>query len=219
LPCDDDQNRPITLDLNGHVAVRAKPAGSTQPTEVLLTNSSFSGESVRVSMNRDYLARAVRLGFRELCLKDDKSAILSVDADRQYVWMPLTPEAAIPPSKTAIRIVSPNSESEPSPPTNRIERKTPVMPEPVTQPNGNGQSNGHAKSNGRAKVNGEARRTKAHPQDIAALIERAQKLRGSLHELTHEASGLVKALKQHRRQGRVIQSTLASLRQLKGLGA
>lgn len=34
----------------------------------------------------------------------------------------------------------------------------------------------------------------------------------------YEASGLVKALKQHRRQSRAIQNTIASLKQLKTLG-
>ena len=52
-----------------------------------------------------------------------------------------------------------------------------------------------------------------------ALINQAEKLRTALHDLMYEAGGLVKALKQHRRQSRAIQSTLASLRQLKGLGS
>ena len=59
---------------------------------------------------------------------------------------------------------------------------------------------------------------KAELQDAAALIEQAEKLRTALHDLMFQASGLVKALRQHRRQSRAIQTTLASIRQLKGLG-
>ena len=55
-------------------------------------------------------------------------------------------------------------------------------------------------------------------QDLAALIEEAEKLRNAAHDLTHQANGLVKALKQYRRQNRAIETTLASIRQLKGLG-
>ena len=62
------------------------------------------------------------------------------------------------------------------------------------------------------------RRAKTSQQDIAALIEQAEKLRTALHDLMCQASGLVKALKQHRRQSRAVQNTLASLRQLKTLG-
>ena len=95
------------------------------------------------------------------------------------------------------------------------------MPEPVSNSNGSAASNGNGQSNGHAKTNGQAHKTtgrKAERQDTAALIEQAEKLRTALHNLMHEANGLVKALKQHRRQSRAIQSTLESIRQLKGLG-
>jgi hypothetical protein len=215
LPSDDDCNRPVTLDLNGHVAVRAKSSKSTPPTEVVLTGSSFAGEPIRVNTNRDYLARAMRLGLRELSIADDKTAILGFDTNRHYVWMPLDPESAIPPAKDAIRIESPNARTEV--PINPIptKRRLPPMKEPTTN------TNGHVLGNGHAKVNGQARQTgtsKASQPEIAALIEQAQKLRTALHDLMYEASNLVKALKAHRRQTRAVQSTLASLRQLKGLG-
>ena len=104
------------------------------------------------------------------------------------------------------------------------------MSEPVSNSNGSAASNGngHATTSGTAsahgqatKANGQTRKTtgrKAELQDAAALIEQAEKLRTALHDLMHQANGLVKALKQHRRQSRAIQSTLDSIRQLKGLG-
>ena len=101
LPCDDDGNRPVTLDLNGQVAVRAKPSDSTRPTEVVLTGSSFSGEPVRLNMNRNYLARAMQMGLRELSITSDKMPLACVDDRRHYVWMPLDPDSAIPPAKDA----------------------------------------------------------------------------------------------------------------------
>lgn len=100
------------------------------------------------------------------------------------------------------------------------------MTETSTNTNGNGHAsnnaaaspNGHAKTNGRAKLNGEARRTKASQQDIAALIEQAETLRTALRENLVKTNDLVKALKRHRRQGRIVANTLASLRQIKTLG-
>jgi hypothetical protein len=207
LPCDDDYNRPVTLDLNGQVAVRAKPSDSTRPTEVVLSGSSFSGEPIRVNMNRDYLTRAMRLGLRELNITSDKTALACVDDRRQYVWMPLGPESVIPPAKDAIRIVPPGTNPEISITQPQIERKVSPVSEPITN------HNGHA-----TKTNGQVCRSKASQQDIAGLIEQAEKLRTALHDLMCQASGLVKALKQHRRQSRAVQNTLASLRQLKTLG-
>ena len=93
------------------------------------------------------------------------------------------------------------------------------MSESTTTPNGNGHAttNGTTPANGHAtKTNGQAR--KAERQDIAALIERAEKLHTMAHDLMHEASSLVKGLKQHRRTSRTLETTLASLRQIKGLG-
>ncbi len=227
LPCDDDGNRAVTLDLNGHVAVRAKPSDSTRPTEVVLTGSSFSGEPIRVNTNRNYLARAMRLGLRELNITSDETALACFDEHRQYVWMPLSAESAIPPATDAIRIESPGTGVETPATQPQTRRRVSPVTEPVTNSNGNadsngnGQANGHAKTNGQAKTNGEARKTtgrKAELQDAAALIEQAEKLRTALHDLMHQANGLVKAQKQHRRQSRAIQSTLDSIRQLKGLG-
>jgi hypothetical protein len=126
LPCDDDGNRPVTLDLNGHVAVRAKPSDSTRPTEVVLTGSSFSGEPIRVNTNRTYLTRAMRLGLRERSITDTETALACSDEYRTYVWMPLSPESAIPPAADAIRIES--AGDEPQTPTTQPQTRKRVSP-------------------------------------------------------------------------------------------
>ena len=59
---------------------------------------------------------------------------------------------------------------------------------------------------------------KAKQQDVAALIDQAIEFRSVLHGLVQQSNALVKALKQHRRQSKAVQQTLASLRQLKSLG-
>ena len=98
------------------------------------------------------------------------------------------------------------------------------MNESSTDSNGNGHAttSGTASTQGQAtKSNGHTRKItgrKAELQDAAALIAQAEKFRTALHDLMHQANGLVKSLKQHRRQSRAIQSTLDSIRQLKGLG-
>jgi len=226
LPCDDDYNRPVTLDLNGQVVVRARGTDDPRTTDVVLTSSSCTGEPLRVNINRDFLARMMRLGLWELSITNDKSAILSLGAQRQYVWMPLDPESAIRPADDAIRIESPAATVSNPIPQSKEKRRIPPVTETSTNTNGNGHAsnnaaaspNGHAKTNGRAKLNGEARRTKASQQDIAALIEQAETLRTALRENLVKTNDLVKALKRHRRQGRIVANTLASLRQIKTLG-
>ena len=220
LPCNDDYNRPVTLDLNGQIAVRAKGLDNARPTEVVLTQSSRTGEPIRLNVNRLYLARALRLGLRDVLFTGDQTAILGFDATRQYVLMPLESKSAIPPAKNAIRIESPGTNSENPAPQPQTERKVSPVPEPITNSNGNTPTNGHAKTNGRTKHNGEARNGAARKpgQNIDGLIRQAEALRTSLRDTLLKNKDLLNALKQHRRQNRAVQSTLASLRQLKTLG-
>ena len=78
-----------------------------------------------------------------------------------------------------------------------------------------------AETNAQAKTdttNRKASRRKASQQDLATLIDQAAQFRTALHDLMQEANGLVKALKQHKRKNKAIQTTLDSLKQLKTLG-
>lgn len=216
LPSHDEQNMPVTLDVNGHIAIRAKSADQPRPTEVVLTNSTCVGEAVRININRTYLKRAMRLGLHELCLYGDNAALLGQADSRKLVWMPLEPGAAIKPTDDAIRIESPKAEASmpasTSPPTKpRVERK-PVS-EPIANTNGKAASNGQARAD---TANGRPNRRK-QARDIDGLIDQAIKLRTALHDRAHEAAELVKALKHHRRKSRTVQKTLDSLKQLKGL--
>jgi hypothetical protein len=216
LPCEESQNYPITIDLNGHVALRAKAAGHDKPTEIILTNSKWTGEPCRINTNRIYLQKAIKLGLNELCLYGKDSPLSGVGVDRRYVWSPLTSESAIPPAENAIRIISPEGEiatvaTQPVKP-----RSVPTVSETtITTTNCQAASNGHGQPQ---TVNGEPAGQKASRQDTGALIEQAIKFRSSLHDLMHEAGDLVKALKQHRRQSKAVETTLASLKQLQSLG-
>jgi hypothetical protein len=187
------------------VAIRAKADAQQQPTELVLSRSTFSGESIRVNTNRKYLARALKLGFREVLLHDPKTAVVCRDDSRVYIWMPLDDEAAIPPAENAIRILS-DETADPvtnfiSQPRNRIKRMLPQTNE-----------------NGHAKANGQKIRAKADHQGITTLIEQAERLRTAQRDNLVKTNDLVKALKRHRRQSRIVQNTLASLRQLKTIG-
>jgi hypothetical protein len=226
LPCDELYNFPITLDLNGSIAVRARAADQSKPTELVLSDSEWSGEPIRINTNRQYLARATKLGFRELCVFSNKTPVLCHDDYRRYVWALLDPETSIAPADDAICIESPKAEaSRATSPTlqPKIERNAQPVSEPTTNQNGNGhaQPNGHASTNGHAtKTNGQVRKStpKAGQQDLAGLIQQAEILRTALRDSLVKTNELLKGLKRHRRQSRALQNTIASLRQLKGLG-
>jgi len=106
LPAADQYDRPITIDLNGAAVVRAR--SEDQPlTEVRLTNSHRTGEELRVACNRDYLARAAKLGFREIQFAGQDSPVTCRDDNRRYVWALFAKGSALTSNDPAVQITSP----------------------------------------------------------------------------------------------------------------
>jgi len=203
LPGADEENSPITLDLNGQVAIRSRAEGQSRVTEVVLAKSSTTGKSARFVANRDLLSRAVELGFMQFDVIDPDKPILCQDATRKFVWMPLGKTGAIAPTDDALRIVS--AETAPSASTEPIRRSTMPIPTPTNGASSNG--NGHTKVDGSTPE-------KATNSGIHALMEEAEALKALLHDAYGRSSQLLIALKKHRKQSQVVRATLASLRQL-----
>jgi hypothetical protein len=210
LPGRDDNHRPLTVDLNGRVCVRARADGQSRTTEVLLARSEYTGEPARLCLNRVHLARALRLGLRDAYVVKPTSPVLFRDDRRQYVVMPLSPTFALPPAADLIRIES--AADQPPPRIHQPER-TEI---PMATASSNGHENG--RDNGRAAA---ARADGTETPDkigIGALIVEAQSLRDTTREVHVRAGRLVTALLRHRRQSRLVASTLQSLRQLQQIG-
>jgi len=205
LPCADEFNQPVTVDLNGSVTVRARAGDDTPPTELLLSGASFSGDAIRFNTNREYLAGAMNLGLREFCLYGPEGPIQGRDANRVYVWALLGKDGAIKPSEDAIRI-EPSSGS-PQPSANSESRTTRTR---------RTMSSSKQSTNGQANTAGDAN-GKSDTAGITALIEQAETVKTSLGTALAETKQVVAALKKHRLQSKALQSALASLRQLKTL--
>jgi hypothetical protein len=200
LPAEHECNSPITLDLNGHVAVRAWAEDQPRPLELLLSNSSTGGEPASIAMNRQYLARALRLGFREVSTFGPQTPLQCSDDRRTYIWMALDGQESSSRAAEPVRIESPVvSSGTQSPAASRtrqrtVQRKAIISDRPL-----------------------KVRRLKTSATVTAASdnpIEAAQALRTSLRETLASAHQLVRSLKRRQRQERIVASTLASLKQL-----
>ena len=106
LPGSEIHNAPVTVDLNGRVAVRARGSESEATTELVLSRSSYGGAPVRLQTNRDFLARAIRLGFGEVEVVDADSPLVCRAGDRAYAWQPLDADSALAPTDDVTRIES-----------------------------------------------------------------------------------------------------------------
>ncbi|WP_165253236.1 hypothetical protein [Paludisphaera soli] len=194
LPGGGDPHAPATLDCNGRVAVRARAFGHGPPTELVLARSRYSGEPVRLHTNREYLARALRLGFDELRFFGPDAPALCRDGLRSFAWQPLSNESAIAPSEDAAVIepalvgqaVGTIAMESPSPSGCKPAAK------PVSEPAPEGPTDG-----------------------VASALEVAEALHRALAEARSRTGRLVAALRRDRRRSRLVASTLRSIEELR----
>jgi hypothetical protein len=201
LPGDDDYNSPLTLDLNGHVAIRAQAADRPPPTEVILANSFASGVPTRVSTNRQFLARAIRLGFDRLYVYSPKDPVLCQDDHRRFIWAVLDPDSSIPPAENPVRIESP---ADPAGTIHHPPRRRTKVP----------KSNHQSEP---ASQNGQSHADKVKPEQPFGAIEQAVALRDLLRDTTNKATELIRVLQSEKKQARQLRSALASLREFQKL--
>jgi hypothetical protein len=210
LPGNDELYRPVTLDMNGQIVIRARGEEQPQPTELLLGESGCSGEPLRISTDRQYLARALQLGFREFFFYGANLPVQCGDVGREYVWAVLDPDSAIKPSAQALRVTAPDSKSSSTVLSHKKRKKTKPMPEDSTATKATSSS----KRPARAKDRGQAE--EAMNVDLTSLISEA---RTALREADGKLRVLSTALKQHQKQVKLVRSTLSSLQQLQGIKA
>ena len=211
LPTDEAMGHSLTIDLNGQVVIRGKAATDAQPMELVLGSSELSGEPRSYNTNREYLARALKLGLREFHFFGT-TPIQAQDDRRAFIWMPLDPADAIPPSPNAIRIESrPASAAAATPPKKERRKKH------VTKP----QTTDDDKKPAAEAANGKPRRVRGGPQTVSCLspIEQAKALRESLRDALGKNNELIRTLKRQQRQSKAVAQTLASLKELQSLSA
>jgi hypothetical protein len=204
LPGAGDDNGPVTLDLCQPPAVRAVDADTGQKVEVALPRSTASGQPFRVYTARELLRKALLLGFTEFQVTNASSPLLCRDATRVYVWVPLDPKHAAAPGDGFERLspltgmnAHPKAETLTPPP-----RRETTMPPP--QPSGNAPDHG-----------GNGRDGQPAPVSLDALIAEGEELRNLLQEAAGRNARLLAALKRYKRQSRVLESAVESLRQLR----
>lgn len=200
LPGQHDEHGPLTVDLNGEVCVRARADGQRRITEVILPRSQCTGRPLRFCLNRLLLTRILDLGLTEIDIINTEVPIVAKDEKRTFVAMPLAKEAIIAHSDDAVRIVA----GEPSTPTTS---DSPITRRAIMSISQNVPANGHAAA---------ATPTESHSNGNSSnsIIAEAEALKDALREVYGRANSLVTALKRHKKQSKLVQSTLASLRQL-----
>ena len=191
LPGRAAAHSPVTVDLNGHVAVRAKADDQPRATELVLERSRVEGKPVRFVTDRTYLARAGKLGFGTVEISAADKPMLCRDGERTYLWMPLDPEGAVPPSPDVLHVTPPAVAR----PKKRKDLK-PARPERAVRP--------AAKAEAAAPRGGD-------------VLGEAVAVQSALRELLGRVRCLTLSIRQEQKRRRAVTATLASLRELQKL--
>jgi hypothetical protein len=240
LPGADENNSPVTIDLNGVVSLRASAGEQPhQVTELVLSRSSYTGPPVCICVNRTFLDRALRLGFTEVGFSGIESPLICRDQHTIYAVQPLTGGTPLGPDDSVTRIESLPVASRGDRLQARSEttrrgmnesaRRNRREPARVAASNGrapaspvgtNGREpaqpaarNGHGRIKA-AEINGTSS-NEPTGTTLAALIQEAEALHTALGEAKSRTARLIAGLRRHRKHSRLVQETLKSLRQLK----
>lgn len=217
LPGADKNNAPVTLELNGGVAVRARDPERGGATELVLTRSRPTGVPVRISTNRVFLTRALRLGFSELLVASAEAPVWCRDGRRVYAWQPLDRESVIDPADDVVRIES----SAGHPATGAGGERSVKAGNPVTDQTERAASRATNQPVSASvpladrMTNGAAVNDRSGPTGLTVLIREAQTLHENLAGAKARAARLTAALRQMKKRDRLVASTLSALKELK----
>jgi hypothetical protein len=205
MPGADKPNSPVTVDLNGRVAVRARGPGGV--TELVLARSGYAGPPKLVQVNRSFLGRALQLGFHVLAVAGGSDPVVCRDGDRVFAWQPLSADSAIGPAEDVTRIESVAAGASPT-------RRVPATNErsPMSS-NGNGHPDPKPAASHHDR--GVALPESVGMPGLSALIAEAEALHAALGDARTRAGRLAVALRRYRRHERLVSGALASLKSLK----
>jgi hypothetical protein len=141
LPGQDDMDQSVSLEIKGEF-LTLKAKGKNDWTEIPIP-AKVSGLPVTVSMNRKYLAKALKFGFAQIDIEDKVSPMVFSAKGKMMVVAPLgDPEAKkVPAAPTTPPTTSPpeNASAAATPPAAETTARTAELTEgtqPVAENNG-----------------------------------------------------------------------------------
>jgi hypothetical protein len=206
LPGASEPNSPVTVELNGVVAIRAVAEDQSNPTELVLSNSRRIGDELRFNTDRKFLTRAAELGFRDIQLRSNEAPAYCQDGRRAYVWALLDESGILHSNGNTTRISSPVTSISKTTQTRTTTSMTTVQPtttrpaaaQPTVRP---------------------AATAATEPEPTPGLLAQAEILRDSLSQALSDTRDLIIAIKRNQKQNRLVETTLRSLKQLEHIGA
>ncbi len=175
---------------------------------------TVAGKAQTVSLNRNYMIQALKLGLRELELTDDLSPVRFHAGGRQVVVMPLRPDSD--PVPTPGPTAEPANEMPAPPPEPSEEPESPVSPNPNPEPQPATSTPEPMSQTAPAKPT-TTEPPSALRQAIAKLEGLKENVKGILTDLNEMLKVLHVAQKEQRAADREVEEVRAALEAVKKL--
>lgn len=194
LPCHDPTNLGVGLDVTSRkVELLAKAEGVGVRSRFEIPTAKIHGKDLRIQLNRDLLAKALRFGLCKIEIIDSLSPLKFSEGGRRMIVMPLRPEAASSGLPAPRKPATPAA-TQPQPPPTAEQPETPTMPR-------NTNGNGHQ----------QAAQTKPA---LESAMEQIETIKGSYREAIRGLNELGETLKQVHREHKTVQSVRTTLERL-----
>ena len=206
LPCGHEFRHPVTLEvLGGTLIAKAKASDAKEWTSLILIGAKATGKAVSVTLNRDYLLKALRFGLTTVEIEDELKPVQFHEGGRRMVVSPILPPEAPSTQKPTAHSPAPNPQpgnsnppvseppsAQPQPPT--------TMPKSETDPT-------------------EAPATETSP--VKAVIQHIdnikESLKGVLRELNEALDGLKQLEKEKKASDKEMDSVREKLREIQAV--
>ena len=202
LPGKDDLNQPLQLNIvAGKLSLTARDRSSAHVTTLPVDDVAITGPDLTVTLNRTFLAKAMKWGLTELELTDELSPLVFSTQGKRLVAMPLRNNSAPVAAATASaeEPTTPNTEPEPQP-------KEEPMPKATTE-------NSTETTAEPAPVNRLAALTTVTKPTVRTVIEQIDTIRDALKGVTRQFGDVVDALRSLEKEKRVSDREVEQVRE------
>lgn len=207
LPGSQEENQAVTLLVeSSELGVLARSKTCSAWTRIPVAGATVKGESTRVTINRGYAIKALKIGLTEIAIQDSCSALVFSGDGKKMVVMPIRmegpDEVAVENTASQACPASPASETKPTEP--------PPAKEPIPQPQPEERKPMLATQTTTQPTPPAASQGNTPPQKTA--LQQLDAIRDSLRIVTGGLNDLVKTLAQAQRDKRNTEKEIESIR-------
>ena len=197
LPCGHEFRHPVTLEvLGGTLIAKAKASDAKEWTSLILIGAKATGKAVSVTLNRDYLLKALRFGLTTVEIEDELKPVQFHEGGRRMVVSPILPPEPPPTQKPSAHSPAPNPATD----------NPPVNDPPQAQPQ-------ETKTMPKATETTPTETPATETSPVKAVIQHIENIKESLKGVLREFADVLDDLKQMEKEKKATDREMESVRE------